>query len=82
MNRKEEYDMTDHTIQLEYMTCPKCGMGMEKWNLKVEALHGVLGVRCPHCREELRLIMKGGESTSPVAESEVQGTTIKSKEGE
>ena len=65
-----------NSIQLEYMSCPKCGLAMEKWNLKVESIHGVLGVHCPHCREELRLVMKGGEvDRSTAAEAEVQNTT-------
>jgi len=35
---------------------------MDKSETKVMIIHGVLGVRCPHCREELKLIMKGGVS--------------------
>jgi NAD-dependent SIR2 family protein deacetylase len=63
------------SIQLEYMTCQNCGRDMERWNLKAEVVDGVLCVRCPHCREHLRLVMKGG-----VSEDDMQGAINKTLE--
>lgn len=48
-------------IELEAMSCPGCGLGVDGWTIKAEVVHGALGIRCPSCRTIIHFVMKGGE---------------------
>ena len=73
-----------NVIQLESRLCPNCDRAIDVWTMKVVVVDCTVGVRCPACHEFIKLTMKGGEyyrsKETTAAETEMQGTIIKSKE--
>lgn len=44
-------------IQLEHRVCPKCSLAVDRWTVKSEVVDGTLGIRCPSCREIIKLVV-------------------------